>query len=112
MTDFRVSGSSRPAYVEYNMSAPVPEKYYVEDQIGEEVIHIYDLKNKGPSTIQEAEVFILWPSFDEYKEHLLYLLGVNYNRSQVTCSSIKNINPLWGVKVRVNSEKKNPHKLA
>ena len=54
---------------------------------------MYDLKNKGPATIQEAEVFILWPSFGDYKEHLLYLLGVDYDRSKVTCQPIKNINP-------------------
>ena len=68
-------------------------QYFVEDQLGEEVIHVYDLKNKGPATIQEAEVFILWPSFGDYKEHLLYLLGVDYDRSKVTCQPIKNINP-------------------
>ena len=57
-----------------------PRTYIVEDQLGPEVIHIYDVKNKGPATIKEAEVFIMWPSFtkDEGDErHLLYLLGVS-----------------------------------
>ena len=94
-TDCRVTGTSKPAFVEYNMTAPLPSKYYVEDQLGDEVIHVYDMKNKGPSTIQEAEVFILWPSFDDYGEHLLYLLGVEYDRSKVTCQPIRNINPLY-----------------
>ena len=67
---------------------------------GEEIYHIYELKNRGPSTIQEAEVYILWPSFDDEKKHLLYLLGVQSEpQDKVTCKSIANINPLY-VKVK------------
>ena len=74
------------------------EKYYIFS--GDHVTHIYDLKNKGPSTIQEADVYILWPSFtgDEYdgnQEDLLYLLGVEVDESKVTCQTIKNINPRY-----------------
>ncbi len=64
--------------------------------LGEEIFHIYELKNRGPSTIQEAEVYILWPSFDESKKHLLYLLGVQSEPSdRVVCKSVANINPLY-----------------
>jgi integrin alpha 8 len=70
--------------------------------IGEEIYHIYELKNRGPSTIQEAEVYILWPSFDEDKKHLLYLLGVQSEpQDKVTCKPVPNINPLY-VKVKKN----------
>ena len=41
----------------------------MEDQLGPEVIHIYDVKNKGPATIKEAEVFIMWPSFTKGSIH-------------------------------------------
>ena len=69
------------------------------------MVHIYGLKNKGPSVIQEAEVYILWPSFtgveyDGKQENLLYLLGVDYDDSKVTCQTIKNINPVY-VKVYI-----------
>ena len=94
--DWKVTGKSEPAIVEYNITEPLPEKYKVEDQIGPEVVHIYDVKNKGPATIKEAEVFIMWPSFTkDDQRHLLYLLGVNYDKSKVTCQNINNINPLY-----------------
>ena len=95
--DWKVTGKSEPAIVEYNITEPLPEKYKVEDQIGPEVVHIYDVKNKGPATIKEAEVFIMWPSFTkDDQRHLLYLLGVNYDpQEKVTCQPIRNINPLY-----------------
>jgi len=93
-TDFRVTGKSNPAQVEYNISAPLPNRYDYEDEIGEAVDHIYDVKNKGPSSISEAEVYILWPSFNEYGDHLLYLLGFDYDRKKAFCEPIKNRNPL------------------
>ena len=93
-TDFRVTGKSDPVEVEYNISAPLASKYEYEDEIGEEIFHIYDVKNKGPSTISEAEVHILWPSYNDYGDHLLYLLGFEYDRERVTCESYKNLNPL------------------
>ena len=77
-TDWRVTGTSKPSQVEYNNTQEMPDKYTFEEELGEEVIHVYDIKNRGPSTIQEAEVFILWPSFDNNKDHLLYLLGVDF----------------------------------
>ena len=89
------TGTSKPAYVEYNKTAPYPKKYLVEDQLGEEVIHVYNLKNHGPSDALETEVFILWPSFDDYGEPLLYLLGMEYDGSKATCDQPKNINPLY-----------------
>lgn len=94
-TDWRVTGTSKPGQVEYNISQEIPDKYYFEDELGEEVFHVYDVKNRGPSTIQEAEVFILWPSFNDNGDHLLYLLNVDYDKSKAKCQSIDNINPLY-----------------
>ena len=100
VSDIRITGKSEPSMVQYNSTAGYAEKYLVEDQIGDPVTHIYDLKNKGPSIIQEADVYILWPSFtgDGYpdnKEDLLYLLGVEYDDKKVTCQTIDNINPRY-----------------
>ena len=105
--DVRITGKSDPSVLEYNSTLGYPNRYLVEDQIGDPVTHIYDLKNKGPSTIQEADVYILWPSFtgDEVEgnqEDLLYLLGVEVDESKVTCQTIKNINPRY-VKVSFNN---------
>ena len=93
-TDFRVTGKSEPAEMEYNISAPLPSKYVYEDEIGDIVNHIYDVKNKGPSSISEAMVHIFWPSFNDNGEHLLYLLGFEYDQKKAVCEQIKNLNPL------------------
>lgn len=98
-TDFRVTGLSTPPQVEYNISVPFPDKYEFEEDIGEVVTHVYDVKNKGPSSISEAEVYILWPSFNDYGDHLLYLLGFDYDNTRAKCESVKNLNPL-SLKVR------------
>lgn len=55
-TDWRVTGTSKPDHVEYNITEELPDKYKFEDELGEEVFHVYDVKNRGPSTIHEAEV--------------------------------------------------------
>ena len=73
-TDFRISGTSRSAQAEFNISVPSLDKYDFFEQIGDFVEHVYDVKNKGPSSISEAEVYILWSSYNDYGEHLLYLL--------------------------------------
>lgn len=93
-TDFRITGKSTPPQVEYNISFPLPDKYEYEDEIGEEVVHVYEVRNKGPSSISEAEFYIMWPSFNDYGDHLLYLLGFEYNSDQLQCEPIKNLNPL------------------
>ena len=93
-TDFRVTGRSIPDQVQFNMSEPLPDKYEFVEEIGDIVTHVYDVKNRGPSSISEAEVYILWPSFNDYGDHLLYLLGFEYDTSRAKCEPLKNLNPL------------------
>ena len=98
--DISITGKSDPPVLHYNSTAGYASTYLVEDQIGHPVVHMYILKNNGPSTMQDAEIYILWPSFTGDKwggthDHLLYLLGVDYDNSKVTCQPIKNINPLY-----------------
>ena len=57
-TDWRVTGTSKPSQVEYNITQEIPDKYKYEEELGEEVTHVYAINNPGPSTIQEAEVCI------------------------------------------------------
>ena len=80
--------------VQFNMSAPLPDRYEFVEEIGDVVTHVYDVRNKGPSSISEAEVYILWPSFNDYEDHLLYLLGFEYDQSRAKCEPLKNLNPL------------------
>ena len=93
-TDFRVTGLSIPDQVQFNVSEPLPDKYEFVEEIGEVVTHVYDVRNRGPSSISEAEVYILWPSFNDYGDHLLYLLGFEYDTTRAKCEPLKNLNPL------------------
>lgn len=53
---------SYPPTVYYNETGYMKETIKKESDIGPTVTHVYYLTNRGPATIQEAEVFLLWPS--------------------------------------------------
>ena len=93
-TDIRITGKSEPTEMEYNVSAPLPTNYTKETEIGEIVSHIYNFRNKGPSPIVEAIVHIFWPSFNDKGNHLLYLLGLEYDHNKVMCEDIRNLDPM------------------
>ena len=62
---FHIFRLSDPDPLTYNASAYETDLENIkhESEIGPELIHIYQVENKGPSDIEEAQVFILWPSF-------------------------------------------------
>jgi len=62
-TDLIIEGSSKPVDVHYNVSMEDDLNITDEKQIGPQVIHIYGIRNKGPSDILEAEAYIDWPLF-------------------------------------------------
>nr|XP_040578055.1 integrin alpha-PS2-like isoform X3 [Lepeophtheirus salmonis] len=93
--NLKLSGTSKPEQVSYNLSGLIPNKYMIEDEIGEEIYHVYDVNNKGPSTVNEADIYIMWPSFTDNSKHSLYLLGIEYDTNRVQCEPIDNINPLY-----------------
>ena len=89
-TKISLTGKSDPLVVQYNSHPyPLSDKYEFEEDIGEEVSHIYDLKNSGTSTLNEAEVYILWPSYDVDGDHLLYLMGLESDRDIARCQTDK-----------------------
>ncbi|XP_057656467.1 integrin alpha-PS2 isoform X1 [Diorhabda carinulata] len=63
-----------------------------ETEIGPEVVHIYYVTNKGPSPIQEAEVFILWPLTSLGNEDLLYLMDQPHTQGNVKCDHVPLVN--------------------
>ncbi|CAB4057680.1 ITGA8 [Lepeophtheirus salmonis] len=87
--------NSNKDQISYNLSGLIPNKYMIEDEIGEEIYHVYDVNNKGPSTVNEADIYIMWPSFTDNSKHSLYLLGIEYDTNRVQCEPIDNINPLY-----------------
>jgi len=62
-TDLIIEGSSKPVDVHYNVSMEDDLNIIDEKQIGPQVIHIYGIRNKGPSDILEAEAYIDWPLY-------------------------------------------------
>ena len=99
-----MSGVSKPEQFTFNTTQETVEKYEVIEDIGEEVTHVYQVTNKGPSRINEAEVYILWPSFDANGDDLLYLTGLEYDRSKATCQPFNNLNPL-SLKVNLETDR-------
>ena len=80
-TDLRVRGLPVPTLVTYNRSSySLETPMLAEEDLGPEVTHVYQVENRGPSDIEEAEVYILWPSMRGAEEPLLYLT----NQPQVT----------------------------
>lgn len=62
-TDLIIEGTSKPVDVHYNITAEDVVNITDEKQIGPQVVHIYGIRNKGPSDILEAEAYIDWPLF-------------------------------------------------
>ncbi|KAI5709932.1 hypothetical protein M8J75_004281 [Diaphorina citri] len=62
-TDLIVEGSSHPTDLHYNSSLYEAETITEEGQAGPQLVHIYNIRNKGPSDIIQAEAYFLWPSY-------------------------------------------------
>ncbi|XP_023310590.1 integrin alpha-PS2 isoform X3 [Anoplophora glabripennis] len=78
-------GDSYPPTVYYNQSFDTSGEIIRENDIGPQVTHVYYVRNSGPATIQEAEVFILWPLRTLGGEDLLYLLDEPHTKGNVKC---------------------------
>lgn len=62
-TDLIITGTSRPLDVHYDILMEDNVNITDEKQIGPQVFHVYEIRNKGPSDILEAEAYIDWPLF-------------------------------------------------
>ncbi|VVC36327.1 Hypothetical protein CINCED_3A009292 [Cinara cedri] len=102
-TDLIIEGSSKPVDVHYNITMEESLNITDEKQIGPQVIHIYGIRNKGPSDILETEAYIDWPLFTLAGEPLLYLLEMPETNGQVKCEALEEINPL---KLNIDRKKK------
>ena len=93
-----LSGISTPSQVEVNTSSIDVDISTLgsEAELGEQVEHVYQIINKGRNEITESEVTILWPSYNEEKQHLLYLLEFTQeaNKGRVTCNAVPDLDPL------------------
>lgn len=87
-TNLSVKGVSIDEEILYNTTDYVAlENATHESEIGPQVVHIYEIRNGGPSTIEEAEVFFLWPYETISGDSLLYLLNQPETTNNIQCET-------------------------
>merc|ERR1719443_2523481 len=92
-TDLRIRGLPVPTLVTYNKTSYELENEMMDEtDIGPEVTHIYQVENRGPSDIEEAEVYILWPSFRQVDDPLLYLTAQPQIEGPGKCQFVVDVN--------------------
>ncbi|KAI1304094.1 Integrin alpha-PS2 [Halotydeus destructor] len=91
-----LTGASHPQLISYNYSEPLISLKSSELDIGPQVVHVYQVRNQGPSTVRNAEVVILWPSTTVDGQHFLYLLDQPMITGKGLCQTITldEVNPL------------------
>uniref|UniRef100_A0A182Q008 Integrin alpha-2 domain-containing protein n=1 Tax=Anopheles farauti TaxID=69004 RepID=A0A182Q008_9DIPT len=94
-TDLSMSGVSLPDEFLYNHSEyRTLEEARTERDIGPQVVHIYEIRNEGPSTIDEAEFYVLWPHETLDGVPLMYLLNQPETHGNIECLPTEYANPL------------------
>lgn len=85
-TNLSVKGVSIDEEILYNTTDFVAlENATRENDIGPQVVHIYEIRNGGPSTIEEAEIYFVWPYETISNDALLYLLNQPETTRNVRC---------------------------
>lgn len=85
-TNLSVKGVSIDEEILYNTTDFVAlENATREEHVGSQVVHIYEIRNSGPSTIEQAEVYFLWPYETISGDSLLYLLNQPETTRNMKC---------------------------
>ncbi|XP_040079364.1 integrin alpha-PS2 [Ixodes scapularis] len=67
-------GTSFPPEVYLNASLIEDKEVQQAADIGPPVKHVYEVINRGPSVVREAEIYLVWPTHNIHGDPLLYLL--------------------------------------
>lgn len=94
-----ITGNSNPLSIVHDTnrySRSLTKQKLTEADLGPEVYHIYQLQNRGPSTIYDIALTILWPTKTNEGRYLLYLVDEPLTNERVRCrpSAKDAINPL------------------
>lgn len=109
-----LSGNSNPPLIVHNTTHSQQTNdlsrttKLIETDLGPEVYHIYQLQNKGPSTINDIALTILWPTKTKDGEYLLYLVDEPQTSDKVRCKPVLEVNPLNLKYLRGNSINSSP----
>ncbi|EDV46418.1 integrin alpha-PS2 isoform X1 [Drosophila erecta] len=88
-TDLDIKGTSLPDYQLYKADDYKELKNATkEDDIGPQVVHIYEIRNNRPSIIEEAEVFIHLPYETIVGDPLMYLLNQPETGGKIQCDDV------------------------
>lgn len=106
--DLSLHGVSEPEVLMHNYSLLDSEDHPMQppqtlEEIGREVSHTYTVRNRGPTTISQAEITFLWPTRDLRGHYILYLVDqvqIRGRSNKGFCKTITrdDLNPL-GLKV-------------
>ncbi|XP_060537100.1 integrin alpha-PS2 isoform X2 [Cylas formicarius] len=84
-TKLDVNGRSIPQEIYLPNASTYTADIRRESDIGPQVTHLYTLRNKGPATVYEAEVYFFWPWQTLGGEDLLYLLDQPHVPEGIKC---------------------------
>ncbi len=105
-TDLSISGKAVDAEIHYNISEYRNiTNASKEADIGPHLRNVYEISNGGPSTVNQAEIFILIPHLTIAGEHLMYILDNPETMGNVQCDPTNYINVL-GLKLDEGLAKK------
>ncbi|XP_045785896.1 integrin alpha-PS2 isoform X1 [Maniola jurtina] len=88
-----IIGASDPPELHYNASLYDAQKLKDDTKLGPQVIHKYNIKNEGPFTVEEAEIYVMWPYQTLTGENLMYMLVQPQWLGNMKCDVARNINP-------------------
>uniref|UniRef100_A0AC34PUH9 Integrin alpha-2 domain-containing protein n=1 Tax=Panagrolaimus sp. JU765 TaxID=591449 RepID=A0AC34PUH9_9BILA len=92
-------GRSSPEQVNYDIrNRSQGNEATFDFEVGPVVSHLYQVLNRGPSAVKKATLDIIWPSFSDSGEHLLYLIDIPFvsDPSKAICKLKQgsNVNPV------------------
>ncbi|XP_046965222.1 integrin alpha-PS2 isoform X2 [Vanessa cardui] len=88
-----VIGASDPPELHYNASNYDAQNLKDDTKLGPQVIHKYNIKNEGPFTVDEAEIYIMWPYQTLTGDNLMYMLVQPQWLGEVECDVARQVNP-------------------
>ncbi|KAH9629247.1 hypothetical protein HF086_008329 [Spodoptera exigua] len=87
-----IIGTSDAPELHYNASQYETQNIKDDTKLGPQVIHKYNLKNEGPFTVEEAEIYFMWPYQTLEGENLMYMLVQPQYLGDVKCDIARHIN--------------------
>ncbi|XP_014088054.2 integrin alpha-PS2 isoform X1 [Bactrocera oleae] len=94
-TDLDIEGASLPDFQLYKASDYLAvENATKEEDLGPQVVHLYNIRNNGPSYIEEAVILIHYPNETVGGDLLMYMLNQPETHGNIVCDPHLGVNPL------------------